>query len=368
MPPLHLLIKPVSGQCNLRCDYCFYADEANNRGVKSYGEMSLSTLESLVSEAFGYEAADSVTFAFQGGEPTLIGLDFYKSLISFANEYNVRKKPVSYAIQTNGTLIDDAFAGFFAENKFLVGLSLDGGKEINDGHRTYPEGGGSYAGVINAAATFDRHGVDYNILTVVTAQVAKHIGKIYGFFKKNNFLYQQYIPCLDPFGEPRGARPYSLTPALYGFFLKTLFDLWYRDIKNGVKVYIRYFENLAGVIKGYMPESCGMSGHCSFQHVVEADGSVYPCDFYAMDGYLIGRIGEGGFEKINGGEKRREFIEKSLHRDAKCDSCKWLALCGGGCRRDREPVVDGRLSLNYYCEAVKDFYEYSYGRMKELLS
>jgi uncharacterized protein len=327
--------------------------------------MSLDTLEGMIKNIFRY-ASQECTIAFQGGEPTLIGLDFYKQLIDYVQKYNKDRIKVNYAIQTNGYLINDEWAKFFSEHRFLVGLSLDGVKDTHDLYRIDSHGAGTYKTVMRTTQLFNNFGVDYNILTVVTANVAKNIGKIYGFYKKNNFRYQQYIPCLDPLMEKRGTNEYSLTPEKYAYFLKTLFDLWYYDVKRGDFIYIRYFENLVGILLGINPESCGMLGHCSIQYVVEADGGVYPCDFYVLDQYRIGNIATDSFETIEQNRRHIGFIEESMQVSEECRTCRWQQLCRGGCRRDREPMIDNKLSLNYFCSAYREFFEYAYERLYEV--
>lgn len=362
--PLILLIKPASGSCDLRCKYCFYADEAQKRDRASYGKMSIETLELLVREALE-QASGSCTFAFQGGEPTLVGLDFYKKLIELVHQYNRRNIRVQYAIQTNGCSIDRDWAAFFAQNHFLAGLSLDGTREVHDAYRLDASGEGSFQRVQRAAQLLQQYKVDFNILTVVTNKTVRNIGKIYGFFKRKGLNYQQYIPCLDPLGDPRGQTEYALTPEGYGEFLCRLFDLWYSDLARGEYVYIRYFENLAAMMLGHPPETCGMSGRCTCSFTVEADGSVYPCDFYVLDPYRLGRIGEQSLADMASGETVRSFIEPSLAVDEKCRSCRWGALCRGGCRRDREPAVGGVLQRNYFCPSYERFFDYAAPRLRQ---
>lgn len=367
MKRIHLLIKPASGNCNLRCKYCFYADVTSNREVASFGFMSLDTLEGIVKKVIDNSEIEC-GFAFQGGEPTLAGLEFYKKLIEFETKYNTKKLKISNTIQTNGYIIDDEWAKFFSDNNFLVGLSVDGNKDIHNLYRVDSKGNDTFKRVLSVIEIFNKYKVEYNILTVVTAQTAKSITKIYKFYMKNKLYYQQYIPCLDPLGEERGNYKYSLTPELYSLFLKDLFDLWYNDIVNNNFVYNRYFENLVGMLKGYPPESCAMVGHCNCQYVIEADGGVYPCDFYVLDEYKIGNILTDDFETLNYNLKKTEFIEKSMNIPNNCKSCRWFPLCRGGCRRDREPVINGKLDLNYFCKSYKDFFEYTINRLEFLAS
>lgn len=356
----HLLIKPASSLCNMRCQYCFYADVAAHREVPSFGLMSEQTMRTLVEKSLG-DAVASCTFAFQGGEPTVRGLDFFKSFCAAVREYNTRDIPVHYAMQTNAYILDEAWAEFFKQEHFLLGVSLDGTVRTHNKNRLGREHEGTFRRVWDSIKLLQAYDVDFNILTVVSADTARAIDKIYPFFMSKGLYYQQYIPCLDPLGEERGLYPYSLTPELYGDFLIALFDLWAADVRRGQFVYIRFFENLVGMLKGFPPESCGMIGCCQPQVVVEADGGVYPCDFYVLDEYKIGDINTDSFADFE--EKRKEtgFVQISLPADPACTDCPYAFLCRGGCRRDREPALpdEGRMSLNYFCPAFKRFYEHA---------
>ena len=366
MPALSLLIKPASGNCNMRCRYCFYADELDNREIRSYGKMSVDTMHTIVDKAMEYGDYEC-TIAFQGGEPTLAGLDFYRDLVAYVTAHeNPKKLKIHYALQTNGYLINEEWAAFLGENHFLVGVSLDGLKEIHDRYRLDAAGKGTYQRVISAIRLLEKHQVEYNILTVVTAATARNGQKIYNYFKKNHFGYQQYIECLDPIGEEPGQHEYSLTPEKYGEFLKSMFDAWYLDMRSGTYVYNRYFENLMMIMAGQQPESCNMRGVCGKQWVFEADGSVYPCDFYALDQWRLGNIQENSFEEMD--EKRDElgFIRWSMRQQEDCQKCHWFGLCRNGCRRNREPVTAEHTNRNYFCKSYQMFFEYAYPRLEEI--
>lgn len=365
MPPINLLIKPASSGCNLACKYCFYHDVSDHRDIKSYGKMSTETLEVIVEKALE-RAEGTCTFAFQGGEPTLVGLQFYEKLIEFQKKYAKANVTINNAIQTNGIHIDEAWAKFFRCNKFLVGLSMDGHQEVNDQLRLERNGVGTFDKIMETTKLFDKHRVEYNILTVVTKQVAEQIKSIYKFYIESNFRYMQFIPCLDEIGEERGRKDYSLTPRLYEKFLKDLFDLWYETIKKGEFVYIRYFENLLQLTLGYYPEACGMMGTCTYQNVVEADGGVYPCDFYVMDDYRIGNLVIDSFDEIEQNRANSGFIQHSQSKDSGCIKCKWYRLCHGGCRRDRDQFEDSKMGRNYFCTAYKGFFKYSDLRLQEI--
>lgn len=361
MHPVSVMIKPASSGCNLRCKYCFYADEASMRTVPNYGMMKEDVLEAVVS-TFMQNAAGSCAFAFQGGEPTLAGLDFFKKVIELQKKYSRPNLRVSNALQTNGMMLDKEWCSFLAENHFLVGLSLDGTKQTHDLYRIQPDQKGSYSRVLRSAQLMTQHKVDFNILTVVTAQLAKNITSVYNSYKKNGWLYHQYIPCMDALEAQRGQEDYSLTPKAYANFLKTLFDLWYQDLRRGFVVSIRYFDNLVQILQGRHPESCAMTGHCNIQYLVEADGSVYPCDFYALDSCCLGKVPDNTIEEIDQKRKDIRFIEESLEKPAQCRQCKWFALCRGGCKRD---YTQGENAHNYYCESYQEFFEYALPRLRQ---
>ena len=366
MPPLNMLIKPASGNCDMRCRYCFYADEQENRSVSSRGIMSKETMKMIMDRALRY-GDGYCTVAFQGGEPTLAGLDFYEDLAKYmAACENPKRIRFQYAVQTNGLKIDETWARFWAENRYLVGVSLDGPKEIHDKYRRDRGGKGTYNQIMSGIRLLEKYHVDYNILTVVTSASARSGQKIYNFFKKNKMEYQQYIECLDPLGEAPGGQEFSLTPGQYEVFLKSMFDAWYLDVKAGKAVYNRYFENLMLIFDGHMPESCNMRGICGKQWVIEADGSTYPCDFYALDQWLLGNIREDSVEDMDRRREELGFIRWSekIHED--CQQCRWLNLCRGGCRRNREPVTEDSTGKNYFCDAYKGFFEYAYPRLEEV--
>lgn len=366
MPPLNLLIKPASGSCNMRCKYCFYADETQNRETALRGRMSGNTLHALIDKALEY-ADGECTFAFQGGEPTLAGLTFFQDLTDYiSNHPNPMRCRILYAFQTNGYALNEEWAKWFAENRVLVGVSLDGPKEIHDRYRVDKAGKGTYNQVTASLRLLEKYHVDYNILTVVSGSNARHPRQVYEFFKKSGFRYQQYIECLDPIGEVQGRHDYSLTPERYETFLKSVFDAWYLDMKAGRYIYNRYFENLMMIMAGQEPESCNMQGVCAKQWVIEADGSVYPCDFYALDEWYLGNINIHSFETMD--QKREElgFIQCSCQVPGECKECPWYPFCRNGCRRNRDLVTCESTGKNYFCSAYQHFFEYAYVRLKEI--
>ncbi len=363
MPAVELLIKPASGLCNLRCDYCFYSDVAKHRQEAGYGRMSDETLTHLVKKALAY-ADGQCTFAFQGGEPTLAGLNFYRRLVDLQKRYNYKHIQIANSIQTNGTLIDEEWAKFLSDHHFLVGLSLDGPREIHNSLRKDAAGQGSFDRVMETVRLFNRYGVEYNILAVINANVARHGKQVYSFFRSCNFKYLQLIECLDPLDcQPRD---YSLDAPLLEQFWKDTFDEYYKDFQRGHYISVRTFDNYVARLLGRPPEACGMQGHCSAYYLVEANGNVYPCDFYVLDRYLMGNLHTHSFEELARSPAAREFVRESLPVADDCRRCRWYPLCHGGCRRHREPFTAGVPGLNRFCAAYKGFFDYAYPRMESM--
>ena len=205
MPPIHILMKPASGLCNMRCKYCFYADEMQNREQASYGVMSPETLENVIQKTLDF-AEGACTIAFQGGEPTLAGLDFYRECLRLEKKYNRKNIPISHALQTNGYLLDEEWCSFFAQNHFLIGLSVDGIRATHDAYRRDAKGEDTYFHTMEGAKLLKKAGAEFNVLTVVNAKTAPKIGRIYENYRKSGFFWQQYIACLDPVGEKQGQK------------------------------------------------------------------------------------------------------------------------------------------------------------------
>lgn len=361
MPPLSLMIKPVSSLCNMRCAYCFYRDVAAHREAASHGVMCEKTLDTLVRRAFAY-AEESVSFAFQGGEPTLAGLAFFERVVALQRKYNTRRLPVHNAIQTNGLAIDDAFAAFLGREGFLVGVSLDGDRETHNALRPDAEGQGTYSRAAEAIGRLRSHGVPVNVLCVVTEAIARRPKETFAALATYGFI--QYIPCLEGFDAVPDA--YTLRPETYAEFLKQTFVCYERAYRRGQPVSIRDFDNYLQMIAGYPPEHCGMGGVCGRYYLIEADGGVYPCDFYVLDAWKLGNIRDASFARLAKAPVGDAFIEASLRPDARCAACGWYGLCRGGCRREREPFTQGKPSLHRLCAAYQDFFAFAYPRMRAM--
>lgn len=359
MKDLSLLIKPVSGRCNLRCAYCFYHDHALPGGDAGGTRMSLPLLGTLVSKAM-QEASGSATFAFQGGEPTLAGLDFYREFVSLLKRNARPDLQVYLSLQTNGMLLDAEWADFLRDNRFLVGLSLDGDKDLHDGFRTTPAGKGTWRTVSGALRLLQERGVETNLLCVVTGPSARHAGRLYRYFKSLGCRYLQFIPCLDPLDAPHGGDSrYFLTPQRYGRFLCDLFDLWEADYLAGDYVSIRLFDDWVHALAGMPTGSCTTSGTCGGYFVVEADGSVYPCDFYVQENWRLGNITDASFAELEASPRSREFREESLQLPEACAACRFAPVCRGGCRRDRILHGEDPALGNLQCQAFQTFFQHA---------
>ena len=359
------LIKPASSACNMRCRYCFYEDEAESRAVHNYGLMTDATAETLLREGFALaDPGGAVSFLFQGGEPTLAGLGFFKRFTARAKELCPQGVTISFAIQTNGMVLDEAWADFFKEEDYLVGLSLDGFRELHDLYRRDAAGHDTFARTRRALGLLTRRGVRTNVLTVVTAQAAKRPDSLYNELKKLGARYMQFIPCLDPLGEARGGRPWSLTPEAYGAFLCRLFDLWYADWAKGDWHSVRLFEDHVNLLLGAGASSCAACGQCGSYFVVEADGGVYPCDFYAMDDWRMGTLGHETLADMAGGGTARRFLAWGAEKPAECASCRWRGLCNGGCKNDWTGHEGA--PHNYYCDAFRRYFAHAEARLGEV--
>lgn len=362
---LNFLIKPASSLCNLRCRYCFYEDEGNNRAQKSMGIMDQRTVDLLLDEAFqSVDPGGSVSFAFQGGEPTVAGLEFFQKFVQKARALCPKNVTMSFSIQTNGTLLDDAWAEFFRRERFLVGISLDGFKDNHNRCRTDAEGNSTWNRVVKAVQLLQKYRVEINALCVVTGPCARSPEKAYQELKKLGFGFIQFIACLDPIGVERGTLPFSLTPDAYGKFLCRVFDLWYQDWKQGNYHSVRLFEDYIHILLGDGAGTCATCGRCGTYFVVEGDGSVYPCDFYVLDEWKLGYLGEKTLLELAGSQQAKAFQSWGSHKPEECGSCRWKTVCNGGCKNDW--VYQDGAPHNYYCESFRTLLSHAEGRLVEI--
>lgn len=367
METIQILIKPVSDTCNIHCQYCFYKDEVNYRKHRIHSStiMSEEVVDAIIQK--GLSSASMCTFAFQGGEPTLAGLSFYETFIKKVNTYKKPNQQVFYTIQTNGMHLSKEWALFFKQHHFLVGISLDGMRSTHNANRVDGNGNGTFVQVMQTIKLFQTYHIHMHVLCVLNRQTAERIDSIYHFFVRNGLLFQQYIPCLDPLNSKNGIMQYSLSPQQYANALKQLFDLWFANQVQGTPVFIRDFTNYVSMLTGQHPEACSMYGKCNMQNIVERDGTIYPCDFYALDRYAMGNILDTDFIALQQEsllEKKGNFFEYATKRDERCSNCKWYPLCRGGCRRTCE--MNNETWRNIYCETYQQFFSYAISKLEWL--
>lgn len=363
---VNFLVKPASGLCNMRCKYCFYEDEATHRLTKNMGIMTADTSRVLIQRAFSaVSPGGCVSFSFQGGEPTLAGLDFFEHFVQTVYACKPRDCTVTFGMQTNGLLLNDKWAAFLKKHGFLVGVSVDGGQALHDANRVDAEGKGTWERVMQSIALLQQVQVEVNLLCVVTKQCAKNPVRVYKALKQTNARYLQMIPCLDPMEQRRGSMAYSLRPDDYGSFLCRLFDAWYQDWAAGDYTSIRLFDDYIHLAMGLPAGTCSTCGSCGSYFVVEADGSVYPCDFYVLDGWKMGNIHDHDLESLQSSEAAIRFLQEGRAYPAECGQCRWYRLCNGGCKRDW--YMEKEKPRNYYCAAFQQFFSYAAPKMMTVI-
>ncbi len=339
MRSLSVLVKPSSSLCNASCTYCFYEDVSVNRDIKSYGFMNKKEWQSLIDRTFMLnDLYDSVSFAFQGGEPLLSGIEYFREFVDYCNR-NKNNMKVSYNIQTNGVLLNNEFCEFFSENNFLVGLSIDGYKENHDKFRSYKKSG-SFDLVFSKVNLLRKYNIEFNILTVLTKNLAQNATYLFNFFKEHNFKHVQIIPCFSDNNKDTYDDEYSLTPELFSKFYTKFFDLWLDALKSGYYISDNLIDNIVNQYLMLFTDRCGIDGNCQTQLVIESDGSLYPCDFYVIDKYNLGNINNNTIENALFGDKALVFKKEKNTLPSPCHSCEFLSMCAGGCKRMRPTFVN----------------------------
>ena len=360
MNDFSLLIKPSAADCNLRCAYCFYI------GRLARGEprprMSDAVLERTIASYMASRQATSYTFSWQGGEPGLLGLGFFKKVVKLQMQYAPRGALVCNAFQTNGTLITDELAAFLAEYKFLFGVSLDGPAPLHDHYRRTVDGRPTHALVLKGIERLRQHGVEFNILALVNDRTVKQPREIYGYFKNRGFLHQQYVPCVecDGAGKPL---PYSITGREWGDFLCAIFDRWIEEDVGHVS--IRLFDSVLEYLATGKRNACAMGTDCRQYFVVEYDGSVYPCDFFVRDDLCLGNVGSGSWKEFLESPVYRRFGLAKAGWSDECRACPWLALCHGDCQKFR-PVLGLARGKSVLCEGWQAFYAHALPRLERI--
>jgi uncharacterized protein len=355
MADLQLLIKPVSADCNLVCNYCFY-----RRTLDYYPEprhrMSSQTLERMIRLALAAGYPDPTVFAWQGGEPLLAGIDFYRQALRLMNRHGRDQQPVGNALQTNGVLLDHEWARLCADYQILVGVSLDGPREIHDRWRTNAAGGGTFDAVMRAIGHLRTAGVEFNLLTMITTASAPQGELIYRFLREQGFAHLQFIPCVEVDPETGKPTEHSPTPEAFGEFLCAVFDAWRQEGTAGVSV--RLFDAIMQHSLTGSSGSCDIGGNCGCYYVVEYSGDLYPCDFFVAPEWRLGNLDDLSFEAIPGLPRWQEFIAQRDANAATCADCRWYDLCRGCCCKDRL-AAGGMEMRSYLCRGYQRFFEHA---------
>lgn len=357
-PLTHILVKPAGPDCNMACGYCFYTEKQALFGPLAKHRMSDTILEEMIRQVMD-QAGEQVSLTWQGGEPTLMGLDFFRRAIDFQQRYGSRQV-VGNGFQTNGLLIDDDWADFFRQYNFLVGLSIDGPEHVHDHYRKMGNGRGTWDRVLKSARRMLDKGVSVNALTVVNDYSVGFPREIYDFHKDNGLAYMQFIPCVENApGQPEGMAPFSVPPEPYGAFLCTLFDLWLADFADGLPTTsIRFFESLIFVYAGLTPPDCTLCNRCGSYVVVEHNGDVFSCDFFVEPGWRLGNVMEGRLDAMLNGRRQTDFGKAKAVRPKVCRDCPWAPVCKGGCPKDRRHTPRAG-HLNHLCPGMKRFFAHA---------
>jgi len=347
MKELVLLIKPASDRCNMLCRYCFYKDEFSAlHKAENPSLMSLNTMELIVKKAFE-SSEKKCTFVFQGGEPTLCGIEFFRYFEELIDRYNVNNIEVDRFFQTNGYALNEEYAELFLKYSYCVGVSIDGREEQHCKYRISKDKEAYKKIVTNFKMLLD-YGVDVCALVTITDNNAVKGKELYRYLRSLGAYKLQFTKCINnSFGI-------SLSPDTYGEFLKDVFSEYIADLMNGKKVSVREFDNFILLFAGKRCETCGFDGVCRGSLTIEANGSVYPCDFYVSDETKIGDIQNYSFDELSLSDGFKSFLCASRLTNEECTLCEYFRLCGGGCRRYRNE--NGRY---IFCESYKTFFKYA---------
>ncbi len=382
---VHVMVKPTGALCNLDCDYCYYLSKQELLGKPEEWRISDEVLESFIRQYFEAHNFKEVVFSWQGGEPTLLGLDFFRKVVALEKKYCPPHVHCENDLQTNGTLLDNAWCEFLHEHNFLVGLSIDGPKHLHDAYRKSKSGKGSFDRVFSAAKLLKKHKVHFSTLSCVNRFTAKHPLEIYRFLRdKVGSKRMQFIPIVEPvgfqqvapqrgderhmplLGSPR-ARPgtegsvieeWSVDPDDWGDFLCRVFDEWHS--KDLGKIYVNYFEAAVETWMGHISPLCTQSPMCGKGLALERDGSVYACDHYVYPDYRAGNIQEIPLSQMAFSEQQERFgrMKEGLLPEY-CRTCEYEFACFGGCPKDRLiKTPEGEPNLNYLCSGWKSYFSH----------
>jgi uncharacterized protein len=389
----HAMIKAVGAICNLDCTYCYYLHKADLLGSFSKFQISDQILETHIRQYVEGQDRDEVAFSWQGGEPTLLGLEFFQKVVELEQKYRKPKQRIENDLQTNGILLNDEWGAFLKQHRFLVGLSIDGPKELHDHYRIAKDGKPTFDRVFAAAQLLHRHRVPFNALCVVNRINAKRPLDVYRFLKNEICPREmQFIPCVEPKGfrniAPQYWDPVTLpiqdSPATHpghpdsvvtdwsvdaddwGCFLCKVWDDWYR--RDIGKVFVNQFENAVGAWMGMDSQMCVYHAFCGKNVALEHDGSLYSCDHYVYPEYKLGNIQEISSSRMAFSDRQKEFgFSKFYSLPQQCRRCQFLFACNGECPKNRcIQTRDGEPGLNYLCTGLQKFWSHIQGDVKDI--
>jgi uncharacterized protein len=371
--PFHIMTKPIGPICNLDCTYCFYLEkEKLYPGTKTWA-MSGEVLERYVRDYIAAQPGNEVHFAWQGGEPTLLGLDFFRTATELQRKYADGKTIVN-ALQTNGVLIDDVWGEFLAEHSFLVGVSIDGPRELHDCYRVDKGQAATFERVMRGITKLKQHKVDFNTLTVVHRENSEHPLEVYKFLKEIGSGFIQFIPIVErkaasvdgsglvlikpSFRESAEVTEWSVEPAAYGRFLSRIFDEWVK--KDVGRVFVQLFDVALESWMGMDSSLCVFRRTCGSALAMEHTGDLYSCDHFVYPENKLGNIMEAALEKLVDAPEQKAFGQAKLDSLPKmCLSCEVRFACNGECPKHRFLTTpDGEPGLNYLCAGYKHFFKH----------
>ena len=369
--PLYVMLKPAGAHCNLACKYCYYL-EKNNLYQNSHRHlMSDEMLEQFTREYIEAQTMPQVLFTWHGGEPLMRSIDFYKKALALQKKY-AHGKQIDNVIQTNGTLLTDEWCEFFAQNHWLVGISIDGPQEYHDHYRVTPAGKPSWEKVMQGIQLLKKHRVEWNAMAVVNAYNAEHPLEFYHFFRDNGCQYLQFTPIVERLTEHEDGRTLasladdreipladaSVTPQQWGNFLCTIFDDWVRHDVG--KTFVEIFDCTLANWMGVLPGICAYSKECGHAGVMEHNGDIYSCDHFVFPEYKLGNIREQSLIDMLYGEKQQAFSRlKHTSLPRQCKECDMEFACHGECPKNRfEKDKYGEPGLNYLCQGYYQYYSH----------
>lgn len=359
----HIMLKPRGAICNLDCTYCYFLSKEHLYPGSEF-RMPPALLETYTRQYIEAQRVPEVTFAWQGGEPTLMGLDYFRLAVSYQQKYCKPGMRIQNALQTNGTLLDDEWCAFFHEHDFLIGLSMDGPPHLHDKYRVDKGGAPTHAKVLRAARLLQAHKVEYNILTTVHAGNARHPLAVYRYLRDEvGAHFMQFIPIVERdndtgYQEGEGVTARSVTSRQYGEFLITVFEEWVRhDIG---RVFVQIFDVALAAWSGQRPGLCIFEETCGSALAMEHNGDLFSCDHYVEPGYYLGNLADIPLIDMVGSARQNQFgQDKRDTLPQYCLDCEVRFVCNGGCPKNRFiPTPDGEPGLNYLCAGYRAFFNH----------